>query len=142
RIDISMDSREAERTGAAPPVAVEGTGQWRGNDFSLEGRVASLLELHQPDAGAGYGVDLRARAARTSAHARGRLFNPFQFQNFSVQMQLEGANLQDLYPLLGIALPDTPAHTLHGRLGRDGNGWAYQEFSGTVGASVLADDVT
>ena len=142
RIDISMDSREAERTGAAPPVAVEGTGQWRGNDFSLEGRVASLLELQQPNAGAGYGVDLRARAGRTSAHARGRLFNPFQFQNFSVQMQLEGANLQDLYPLLGIALPDTPAYTLDGRLGREGNVWTYQEFSGTVGDSDLGGNVT
>src|SRR5690554_288010 len=40
RIDIHMDSREASRADAAPPVAVEGTGQWRGNDFSLEGRVA------------------------------------------------------------------------------------------------------
>src|SRR5690606_40134059 len=48
----------------------------------------------------------------------------------------------DLYPLLGIALPDTPAYTLDGRLGRDGNVWTYQEFSGTVGDSDLAGDVT
>ena len=142
RIDIRMESREAARDDVAPPVAVEGTGEWRGNDFSLEGQVASLLELQQPDAPAGYGVDLHARAGRTSAHARGRLFNPFQFQRFDVQMQLEGANLQDLYPLVGIALPDTPAYTLDGRLGRDGNVWTYQEFKGTVGDSDLGGDVT
>src|SRR5690606_41005320 len=130
RIDIRMDSREASRADSAPPVAVEGTGQWRGNDFSLEGRVASLLELQQPDAGAGYGVDLRARAGRTSAHARGRLFNPFQFQRFDVQMQLEGANLHDLYPLLGNALPPAPAYTLAGRLGRNRNVWTYEESDG------------
>ena len=57
-------------------------------------------------------------------------------------MQLEGANLQDLYPLLGIALPDTPAYTVDGRLGREGNVWTYQEFSGTVGDSDLGGDVT
>ena len=142
RIDIRMESREASREGVAPPVAVEGTGEWRGNDFSLEGQVASLLELQQPDSGAGYGVDLRARAGRTSAHARGRLFNPFQFQRFDVQMQLEGANLHDLYPLLGIALPDTPAYTLDGRLGRNGNVWTYEEFNGTVGDSDLGGNVT
>ena len=142
RVDVRMESREAAREGVAPPVLVEGTGQWRGNDFSLEGQIASLLELQQPDAGAGYGVDLRARAGRTSAHARGRLFNPFQFQRFDVQMQLEGANLHDLYPLLGIALPHTPAYTLDGRLGRNGNVWTYEEFDGTVGDSDLGGNVT
>lgn len=142
RIDVRMQSREAASEGVAPPVMVEGTGQWRGNDFSLEGRVASLLELQQSESGAGYGVDLSARAGRTSAHARGRLFNPFQFRHFDVQMQLEGANLQDLYPLLGIALPDTPAYALDGRLGRDGDVWTYREFRGTVGDSDLAGNVT
>lgn len=142
RIDIRMESREASGNDVAPPVAVEGSGKWRGNDFSLQGQVASLLELQQPDAPAGYAVDLRARAGRTSAHARGRLFNPFQFQRFDVQMQLEGANLQDLYPLVGIALPDTPAYTLDGRLGRDGNVWTYRQFKGTVGDSDLGGDVT
>src|SRR5690554_3864423 len=142
RIDVRMDSREASREDVAPPVALEGSGQWRGNDFTLEGRVASLLELQQPDAGSGYGVDLRARAGRTSAHVRGRLFNPFQFQRFDVQMQLEGANLQDLYPLLGIALPDTPPYALDGRLGRDRDVWTYEDFTGTVGDSDLSGDVT
>lgn len=138
RIEVAMDSRKAEREGTAPPVLVAGSGQWRGNDFSLEGRIASLLELQQPDAGAGYGIDLQATAGRTRAHARGRLFNPFQLQSFDLQMELAGSNLQDLYPLLGVALPDTPPYTLDGRFGRDGNVWTYEGFSGRVGDSDLS----
>src|SRR5690554_3525023 len=103
RIEVTLDSRQALREDTAPPVAVEGSGQWRGNEFTLEGRIASLLDLQQPDAGSGYGVDLQARAGRTRAHARGRLFNPFQLQRFDLQMELAGSNLQDLYPLLGVA---------------------------------------
>src|SRR5690554_2891879 len=142
RIEVTLDSRQARREDTAPPVAVEGGGQWRGNEFTLEGRIASLLDLQQPDAGSGYGVDLQARAGRTRAHARGRLFNPFQLRRFDLQMELAGSNLQDLYPLLGVALPDTPPYTLDGRFGRDGNVWTYEGFSGRVGDSDLAGDVT
>ena len=142
RIEVTLDSREAASGEAAPPVAVAGSGRWQGNDFTLEGRVASLLDLQQPDAGRGYGIDLQASAGRTSAHARGRLFNPFQLQRFDLQMELAGSNLEDLYPLLGVALPDTPPYSLDGRFGRDGNVWTYEGFSGQVGDSDLAGDVT
>src|SRR5699024_4658736 len=74
--------------------------------------------------------------------ARGRLFNPFQLQRFDLQMELAGSNLEDLYPLLGVALPDTPPYSLDGRFGRDGNVWTYEGFSGQVGDSDLAGDVT
>ena len=141
-IKVALESREAARDDVAPPVAVEGSGRWRGNDFTLEGRIASLLDLQQPDPGQGYGIDLEASAGRTRAHARGRLFNPFQLQRFDLQMELAGANLEDLYPLLGVALPDTPPYSLDGRFGREGNVWTYKGFSGRVGDSDLSGDVT
>lgn len=142
RIEVALDSRESTRTGTAPPVAVEGSGQWRGNEFEMEGRIASLLDLQQQESGSGYGIDLQARAGRTRAHARGLLFNPFQLQRFDLQMQLSGGNLADLYPLLGVALPDTPPYALDGRFGREGNVWTYRDFSGEVGDSDLGGEVT
>lgn len=142
RIEVSLDSEESARAETAPPVAVAGSGQWRGNDFSLEGRIASLLDLQQQEDQAGYGIDLEATAGRTRAHARGLLFNPFQLQRFDLQMALSGANLADLYPLLGVALPDTPPYTLDGRFGRDANTWTYRDFTGEVGDSDLAGEVT
>ncbi|MGY0634906.1 AsmA family protein [Luteimonas sp. A478] len=141
RIEVSLESQESARAETAPPVAIAGSGQWRGNDFSLEGRIASLLDLQQQETQPGYGIDLEAEAGRTRAHARGVLFNPFQLQRFDLQMALSGANLADLYPLLGVALPDTPPYTLDGRLGRDANMWTYREFSGEVGDSDLAGEV-
>lgn len=135
-IELRLDSREARREDAAPPVAVEGAGHWRGNDFSLEGRIESLLALQETDGA--YGIDLEARAGRTRAHARGRLFNPFQLRRFDLQLALEGSNLEDLYPLLGVPLPATPPYALDGRFGRDGDIWRYEDFTGTVGDSDLA----
>lgn len=137
-IDLRLDSRESRREDAAPPVAVQGEGSWQGNDFSVEGRVESLLALQ--DTGEAYRINLEARAGRTSAHARGRLFNPFQLQRFDLQLALSGSNLEDLYPLLGVALPPTPPYALDGRFSRDGNVWRYQAFTGTVGDSDLAGD--
>src|SRR5690606_28777366 len=56
------------------------------------------------------------------------------------QLQLSGANLEDLYPLIGIALPPTPPYTLDGHFTRDGEVWFYNDFNGTVGDSDLSGD--
>src|SRR5690625_3753717 len=48
RNDVGMESREASREGVAPPVLVEGSGTWRGNDFNLGGRAPSLLNCSSP----------------------------------------------------------------------------------------------
>ena len=135
-IDIHLASREPAEGHAAPPVVLEGEGRWRGAAFSLEGSAESPLELQ--DADHPYRLDLRARAGATRAHARGALQAPFQLDRFDLQFALAGRNLADLYPLLGVAMPDTPPYTIDGRLGREGATWHYREFSGEVGQSDLS----
>lgn len=135
-IDIQLASREGGEGDAAPPVVLEGEGRWRGSEFSLEGSAASPLELQ--DADAPYRLDVRARAGATRAHARGSLSAPFQLGGFDLQFALAGRNLADLYPLLGVAMPDTPPYAIDGRLGREGGTWHYRDFSGKVGQSDLA----
>src|SRR5690554_5018655 len=107
-IDIHLASREPAQCHAAPPVALEREGRWRGAAFSLEGSAESPLELQ--DAEHPYRLDLRARAGATRAHARGALQAPFQLDRFDLQFALAGRNLADLYPLLGVAMPDTPPY--------------------------------
>ena len=138
KTDIKVDvaSREAKKAGGAPPVALEGGGQWAGNRFTLEGSAESPLELQQTDKP--YRIDLHAAAGATKAHARGTLVNPFQFRSFDLRMALSGKNLEDLYPLLGISLPPTPPYALDGRFTRDGTTWRYEGFTGKVGDSDLA----
>ena len=134
-IDIRLASREAAKAGAAPPVELEGSGEWSGNEFSLAGTAESPLELQ--DTERPFHLDLRARAGATRAHARGSLTDPFRLRDFDLQFALAGRNLAHLYPLLGLALPDSPPYSVDGRLTRDGRTWHYDTFTGRVGQSDL-----
>jgi len=135
-IEVDVASRKPKKPGRAPPVGLEGGGTWAGNRFTLEGVAESPLELQQTDKP--YRINLRAAAGTTRAHARGTLVNPFRLRDFDLRMALSGRNLEDLYPLLGIALPPTPPYALDGRFTRDGNAWRYDGFTGKVGDSDLA----
>ena len=140
QLDISLDSVAAKDQAQAPALAVDGDGQWRGNDFKLAGQIESPLELTEE--GRPYRIDLRASAGATHARARGTLTDPFQLlQTFDLQLALRGQDLEDLYPLLGLALPPTAPYAFDGRLQRDVDQWRYNGFKGKVGDSDLAGDV-
>ncbi|MGH8075988.1 MAG: AsmA family protein, partial [Lysobacter sp.] len=83
----------------------------------------------------------------THAHARGTLLDPLRMRDFDLKLALRGQSLEDLFPLLGLALPPSPPYALDGRLTRDitvpGKGgrrvvWHYDGFSGKVGDSDLS----
>lgn len=134
-IDIRLQSRNALRPGAAPSIEVDGGGRWKGNRFTLQGRAESPLEL--ANVAEPYRIDLRAAAGRTRAHARGTLLDPLRLRGFDLRMALSGQNLDDLYPLIGVALPPTPPYRFDGRLTHGGNTWRYDGFTGKVGNSDL-----
>ncbi|MGN6112871.1 MAG: AsmA family protein [Luteimonas sp.] len=139
-IDVAVDSVAQEKPGAAPPIEVKGDGHWKGNRFTLRGRAESPLGLRDTDSP--YHIDAHAQAGATKAHARGTLLDPLRLADFDLQLALSGQNLEDLYPLLGLALPPTPPYSLDGRLTRDIKGdrttWHYDRFNGKVGDSDLA----
>jgi len=134
-IDIELATQQPRDTDTAPPIALQGNGRWSGNAFTLEGTTESPLELQ--DTARPYRLDLRARAGATRAHARGTMTDPLRLRDFDLQFALAGRNLADLYPLVGLALPDTPPYAIDGRLTRDAAIWHYDGFSGKVGQSDL-----
>lgn len=134
-IDLHVNSAKSRDGAASPPVDVDGKGHWAGNAFTLSGRGDSPLELAQTTRP--YRIDLRASAGRTRAQARGTLTDPFRLRDIDLRFALSGENLDDLYPLIGIALPPTPPYRFDGRLGRDGDTWRYEGFTGQVGDSDL-----
>ena len=133
-VDLAIDSHDAGEDGTRP-LALHGDGHWRGEPFALAGAVASPLELRETDTP--FAIDLRASAGPTRAHARGAITEILGLGAFDVRMELAGKDLEDLYPLFGIAMPHTPPYALDGRLVRAGNVWRYEGFSGTVGDSDL-----
>jgi uncharacterized protein involved in outer membrane biogenesis len=143
-IDVAVDSVAQDKPDTAPPIEVKGDGHWKGNRFTLRGRAESPLDLRDPSSP--YRIDAHAQAGATKAHARGTLLDPLRLADFNLQLALTGRNLEDLYPLLGLALPPSPPYALDGRLTRDIAGkrttWHYDRFTGKVGDSDLAGNAS
>jgi uncharacterized protein involved in outer membrane biogenesis len=137
-IDAHLDSVAPATDDALAPLVFSGEGTYRSARFELEGVVDSPLALR--DGAQPYRLDVRARAGDTHARASGLLAEPLQIQEVSLEFELQGTNLADLYRFAGIVLPMTPPYSLRGRLRRSGNRFAYEDFSGTVGDSDLAGD--
>lgn len=145
REDDAADGDAADGEGtASPDIFVSGGGTWEGNEFTLEGNGESPLELM--DTEAPYRIDVQARAGATRARARGTLLDPLRLRDFDLQFELAGQDLEDLFPLVGVALPPTPPYRLDGRLTRDIEGarstWHYNDFTGVVGESDLGGDAS
>ena len=144
-ITLSIDSKPSGEQDAEPPIHIKGGGLWHANKFTLAGTAESPLELR--DSERPYRVDLKASAGATKAHARGTLLDPLRFRDMDLKLALAGSNLADLYPLIGVATPDTPPYALDGRLTRDikdavRSTWRYDGFSGNVGDSDLRGDAS
>jgi len=138
-VEVSINSLPVQGRDDAAPIGIEGKGRWKGYPFSLRGNTASPLELS--DTEHPFRIDLRGAAGATRAHVHGTLTNPFQFRVFDLRMALSGQDMEDLYPLLGIAIPSTPPYQLDGRLQRDNDVWRYVGFKGKAGDSDLGGDV-
>ncbi|NDK38229.1 AsmA family protein [Pseudoxanthomonas gei] len=135
-IDISVNSAPGTAKNTSPPIDIKGKGRWTGNPFTLSGRAESPLELSNNTEP--FSIDLKASAGATNAHARGTLIDPFRLRDFDLRLALSGKNLEDLYPLIGIATPATPPYKFDGQLTREKNTWHYDRFKGIVGDSDLA----
>lgn len=141
KTDMQFDIASGDAAGSRlAPINIEGKGRYAGNQLQLEGRVESPLNLQDP--GKPYRIDLKARAGATRATASGGLVGPLALRDFNLEFGLSGPNLALLYPLIGVATPDTPPYRLTGRLSRKGRTWHYDEFTGMVGDSDLAGDAS
>lgn len=84
-----------------------------------------------------YPFDLRIQAGRTALTARGEIPKPFDLGRFHMAATARGQDLADLFPLTGVALPNTPPYRLRGRVARDGLVWKVDGIDGRVGDSDL-----
>lgn len=89
-----------------------------------------------------YPLEAELQVGKTSVQLKGTLTKPSDLAALDLQMKLSGASMADLYPLTGIALPNTPAFVTQGRLlgNLDAHGgiWQYDRFTGRVGSSDLS----
>lgn len=126
-------------SGGETPVGFSGSGRLRESPFRLEGSGASLLALDNGERP--YRLDIRAQAGSTRVHFDGTVV-PARIDNVRGTLELSGPDLSQLYPLIPVPLPWTPAYRLSGELAHEAAVWTFRGFGGKVGASDLSGDLS
>lgn len=117
---------------------VEGTLQKQ--KLSGEGRAGALLALGQQHAP--FPLEASLKAGNTALVVDGTVTGIPSFDEADLRLDLAGDSMAHLYPIIGVLLPHTPQFATKGHLQKTGSTWRYQDFSGKVGESDLAGDVT
>ncbi len=141
--DLSLDAAVTARKAAseADGVAgftVDGQGSINGSPLTLkiEGGAFINIRRNRP-----YHFEATLAGARSRLVADGAITRPFDLGQFTSTLSLQGQDLNDLYLLTGVALPNTPPYRLSGALTRDDAVWTFNDFSGRVGSSDLSGDL-
>ncbi|MBE7375622.1 AsmA family protein [Pseudomonas lopnurensis] len=138
---------ENELQGAATQdyaFAWNAEGRYGGQPVSGEGRVGGLLALQ--DAALPFPLQVDLRAGKTRVTVEGTLTDPRNLGALDLRLRLSGDSLGNLYPLIGVTLPDTGAYSTDGRLRADlqdpdGASFHYQGFNGRIGGSDIQGDL-
>lgn len=116
-----------------------GRGTINGAPFRAEVVGGPLLNIERDKP---YPFDIDLRAGLTYITARGAVPKPFDMARFHMNATARGPDMAQLFPLLGVALPNTPPYSLRGRLSRDGLLWKVDHLGGRVGDSDLSGDAS
>ncbi|WP_375740378.1 AsmA family protein [Pseudomonas boanensis] len=115
-------------------------GTYKALPMSGSGKLGGLLALH--DAELPFPLQAEVKAGATRINVVGTLTDPRQLGALDLRLQLSGNSLAQLYPLIGVTLPETPAYATDGRLVaslREAGGaqFDYRGFNGRIGASDI-----
>lgn len=114
-------------------------GSYNGAKVGGEGRAGQILSLQQGSAP--FPLQGEVKVGQTVISVKGSLTKPQALAALDVHLKLAGNTMANLFPIIGVVLPDTPPYHTEGRLigtlERGQNTWRYQNFKGTVGKSDL-----
>jgi AsmA protein len=105
---------------------------WRSRPKAAAGRAGAADTTHP------YPLKFEASAGRTQVKADGTLTGLLALDAIDMRMTLRGDNLEQLYPLLGIAFPATRPYLTEGHLLHAGSTWRFEQFTGRIGTSDIA----
>lgn len=138
RADVTVNLQSTPATADTPPsLRFSGEGSFRGESFRIDGQGLGLSALRKVDDP--YQLILHARAGATEVRFAGSVV-PSEVERLKGELQLQGKDLSQLYPVVPLPIPWTPPYKLSGRLTHKDKVWSYREFKGTVGDSDLTGD--
>jgi uncharacterized protein involved in outer membrane biogenesis len=117
---------------------LEGKGQLNRAPFTAVVTGGPLLNIspRRP-----YPFDAEVVAGSTRVLAKGQVIKPFDLGRFDSQVTVSGADLNRLYALTGLALPNTPPYRISGHLTRNGERFDFRKLTGRVGDSDVSGDL-
>ncbi|MGF6396986.1 uncharacterized protein involved in outer membrane biogenesis [Pseudomonas frederiksbergensis] len=120
-------------------------GQYHGQNLAGEGKTGGLLALQ--DASKPFPLQAQMKVADTSVELAGTLTDPLHLGALDLRLKLAGASLGNLYPLIGVTLPDTPPYATDGHLiaklqEPGGAVYRYEAFNGKIGESDIHGNLT
>ncbi|MHB8746345.1 MAG: AsmA family protein, partial [Gammaproteobacteria bacterium] len=117
-------------------VVFAAKGRYQGMPLKARGTGGSVLALNDETLPYPFNVD--ASIGHTAIQADGTITGLTTLAQVDMQLALRGDSLAEVYPLLGIALPETHAYHTKGHVLHHAKTWRYEKFSGQIGASDLA----
>ena len=112
------------------------TGTYQGLEFSASGHAGHVLSLRDEDNP--FPIKAEASVGKTRLALDGSITGLVGFKHVDTKVRLSGASMSDLYDIIHVALPQTPAYSTAGRLVREGSVVRYENFTGKVGQSDIA----
>ncbi|MGE5466755.1 MAG: AsmA family protein [Ignavibacteria bacterium] len=114
-------------------------GSFAGQPLEAHGSGGPLLALR--DESEPYPFSVEASLGATQAKAQGTVTGLQRIAALDARAEVSGDSLERLYPLLGAALPETPAYRMRGRVVHDGKVWRGENFALHVGESDASGTV-
>lgn len=134
----SVSSNEHATTDGRGKFVLEGKGQLNRAPFTALVTGGPLLNIspNRP-----YPFDAQIDAGSTHVTAKGDITKPFDLGRFETQVSVSGTDLNRLYALTGLALPNTPPYKISGHLSRKGERFDFNKLTGRVGDSDVSGDL-
>lgn len=128
-------------SGGAAGVGVVFTakGQYQGLPLKVAGSGGPVLALR--DESVPYPLKVDATVGHTRVQANGTVTGLLKLTALDMHLVLSGDSIEQLYPLLGIAVPATRPYSTGGHLLHSGTMWRYERFSGRIGNSDIAGNL-
>jgi AsmA protein len=140
--DTSRDTRVHARLstqgseGVAGKLVFSADGRLQGQPLQASGSGGAMLAWR--DESTPYPLQVKATLGATRVQAEGTVTSLFKLTGIDLKLALSGNSLAALFPLIGVALPPTPAYSSAGRFVRSGTQWRYENFTGRIGHSDIA----
>ena len=140
KLDLKTELDTLQETGAdGYGIGWKASGTYNDAKIKGEGKAGGILSLREGDNP--FPLMGSVDFGTTTIGLEGSVTRPQALAALDVRLKLAGETMADLYPILGITLPNTPPYSTEGRLvgmleGNDDT-WRYEDFTGVVGESDL-----